>query len=144
MNGPTPNPIDTTTLKPRRPPGRRTRKARAFETEIVRLRAEGYTFEAIREALAAAGVQVGLTTVKREAARRATRLQIPKSAAPPPRQADVDASTPASRRGLPAATPAVSSLLSHSSLSADRRSGKEIAEDFVRNRIANPLIRHRS
>ena len=43
-------------LVPVRPPGPNARKARAFAADIARLRAQGYTFEAIREALAGAGV----------------------------------------------------------------------------------------
>ena len=58
-------------LVPVRPPGPNARKARAFAAEIARLRAQGYTFEAIREALAGAGVHVSNSTVQREAARAA-------------------------------------------------------------------------
>ena len=58
-------------LVPVRPPGPNARKARAFVAEIARLRAQGYTFEAIREALAGAGVDVSNSTVQREAARAA-------------------------------------------------------------------------
>ncbi len=56
-------------LIPRRPPGRCHRKARPFSAEIRRLRAEGYSFDVIREALAEAGVVVSISTVQREAAR---------------------------------------------------------------------------
>ena len=62
-------------LVPRRPPGRSSRKARAFAGEIRRLRAEGYSFEVIREALADAGVIVSKSTVHREAARRGSPSQ---------------------------------------------------------------------
>ncbi len=122
MSGPIPNPIDATTLKPRRLPGRSTRKARAFEAEIARLRAEGYTFEAIQEALAAAGVKVSRTTVKREAARHTAR-----AVAATPRPAT---RPPAARLDMP--------------IRSESRSGKDIAEDFMRNRITNPLLRNRS
>ena len=57
------------TLKPRHGPGRVTRKARAFVTEIARLHSEGYTLQNIREALADAGVIVSTSTVQREVAR---------------------------------------------------------------------------
>ncbi|MGE3854738.1 MAG: hypothetical protein AB7K09_23605 [Planctomycetota bacterium] len=60
---------DDLRLAPRRPPGRWQGKARAFAGEIGRLHAEGYTFEAIREALADVGVVVSNTTVQREVAR---------------------------------------------------------------------------
>jgi hypothetical protein len=56
-------------LIPRRPPGRCNRKAGSFSAEIRRLRAEGYSLDVIREALAAAGVVVSTSTVQREAAR---------------------------------------------------------------------------
>jgi hypothetical protein len=112
---------DEMTLHPPRPPGRSTRKARAFHAEIGQLRAQGYTFEAIREALAAAGVMVSKSTVQREAARHATRAACvhPRAATQAP-AAPID--TPV-RPGL--------------------RSGKDLAEDFVRSRITNPLLRTR-
>jgi hypothetical protein len=56
-------------LTPSRPPGRVTRKAGAYALEIQRLRDDGYTFEAIRSALAEVGIQVSLKTVQREASR---------------------------------------------------------------------------
>ncbi|RYE79267.1 MAG: hypothetical protein EOO80_06715 [Oxalobacteraceae bacterium] len=56
-------------LTPSRPPGRVTRKAGAYALEIRRLRDDGYTFEAIRSALADVGIQVSLKTVQREASR---------------------------------------------------------------------------
>ena len=58
-------------LVPVRPPGSNARKARTFAPEILRLRAQGYTFEAIREALAGAGIHVSNSTVQREVARAA-------------------------------------------------------------------------
>ena len=45
-------------LQPKRPPGRADRKAAAYASEIVRLRGEGYTYEAIREALAEVGIEL--------------------------------------------------------------------------------------
>ena len=53
-------------LRPLDWPGRVTRKARAFESEIGRLTREGYNSEAIRQALASAGVTVSRATVRRE------------------------------------------------------------------------------
>jgi hypothetical protein len=75
-------------LVPRRPPGRSSRKARAFAEEIGRLRAEGYTYELIREALADAGVIVGLSTVHREVTRwrLSARSAAPSDATLPPGQ----------------------------------------------------------
>ena len=54
-------------LAPRQPPGRKTRKARAYASEILRLREAGYSFNAIQEALADVGVKVSRSTVFREA-----------------------------------------------------------------------------
>jgi hypothetical protein len=56
-------------LNPANPPGRQTRKARAFEADIRQLRAQGYTFQAIKETLAKSGVLVSKSTVQREAGR---------------------------------------------------------------------------
>jgi hypothetical protein len=61
-------------LIPRRPPGPIPRKASAFGAEIRRLRALGYTAEAIREALADAGVHVSNSTVQRYAKRRSVAV----------------------------------------------------------------------
>ena len=58
-------------LTPRQPPGRKSRKVLAYASEIRRLRAEGHTNEAIREALADVGVEVSRSTVQREAKRLA-------------------------------------------------------------------------
>jgi hypothetical protein len=117
-------------LAPKHPPGRRTRKARAFEAEIRQLRAEGYTFESIRTALADAGVHVSRSTVQREAARQAHD-----AAAEADDGAARNTDMPMKRRPpRPALAPA----------RAEPLSGKDIAEAFVRNRITNPLIRNRS
>jgi hypothetical protein len=117
-------------LAPKHPPGRRTRKARAFEAEIRQLRVAGYTFEAIRAALADAGVQVSRSTVQREAVRQALDAA-PEGDDGAARGAD----TPTKRRPpVPVLAPA----------RAEPLSGKDIAEAFVRKRITNPLIRNRS
>ena len=101
-------------LAPKHPPGRQTRKARAFEAEIRQLRAEGYTFESIRAALADAGVQVSRSTVQREAARQALDA-VPESEEGAARNAD----TPTTRRPpKPTLAPA----------RAEPLSGKDIAE----------------
>lgn len=119
MNRPPPHREDTATLVPKRPPGRGSRKARAFASEIGRLHALGYTFEAIREALADAGVHVSKSTVQREAARCATAAP-----ATPPQPAIADEAS--AQRRQPEAI-----------------SGKDIAEAFVRGRITNRLIREK-
>ena len=65
-------------LRPTVPPGNAQRKLRGFEGEIARLRSEGYTISAIRQALEDTGIKVGWATVQREA----TRLAKPSIAAP--------------------------------------------------------------
>lgn len=80
-------------LTPRRPPGRLSRKARAYASDIRRLYAEGYTLDAIREALADEGVVVSKSTVQREIAWRPRRNLPPEpqatAPAPPPRQPSI-------------------------------------------------------
>jgi hypothetical protein len=107
------------------------------------LRAQGYTFEAIRQALAAAGVHVSNATVQREVARiaksrvtavnmesagRPVRGHVSAAPAPPP---DVSDSTPPS------------STSPDGRSASDMRSAKEIAETFTSSQITNPLVRAR-
>lgn len=125
-------------LTPRSPPGRRNRKGRAFEDQIARLRAEGYTLEAIRDALAAVGVHVSKSTVQREATRDAKRVQAPGLAGSPAKHVIASATPSLVPTALSPTTPATSPT------PADRRSGKDIAEAFVRGRVTNPLISPRS
>lgn len=122
-------------LTPRTAPGRSTRKARAYASEIVRLHAEGHSCEAIRLALLDIGVQVSGSTVQREVARHASRkrsfpartsasfpapmARSPPRAAPPP-----PPTQPPSRTARPAG-----------------RHGRDIADEFFKDRIDNPLIR---
>ncbi|WP_144290090.1 hypothetical protein [Ideonella sp. A 288] len=56
-------------LNPKQPPGHAKRKALRYANEVHRLRAEGHTLEAIRQALLDAGVSVSVSTVWREANR---------------------------------------------------------------------------
>mgnify|MGYP000847483337 FL=1 len=123
-------------LIPTRPPGPNLRKARAFAAEIWQLRAQGHTFESIREALAAAGIQVSNSTVQREVA-RAARLR---TAVTPPAMGVTVAQPmpPAVTTTTPAPT-----ALPDPSVGIEPRCGKDIAEAFMRNRITNPLIRSR-
>jgi hypothetical protein len=113
------------TLTPRQPPGRSSRKARAFEAEIRQLHAQGYSFEAIREALADAGIHVSKSTVQREMSRQARHLSA--------------AALPINSRPVATAQPSV--IGASCAQMPDARSGKAIAEAFVRNRITNPLLR---
>lgn len=117
------------TLVPKLPPGRANRKALQFSNDIHRLRNDGYTFSAIRMALLDAGISVSLSTVKREAARRATfamRQQQAFTTEPPAptraaRAPNVDA--PSARVPIPQAT-----------------TGREIAEAFFAAHPSNPLF----
>jgi hypothetical protein len=100
------------------------------------LRAQGYTFEAIREALAAVGVCVSNATVQREVARFAkckppvAARMAPPPAARSPAHPDLD-STPAT--GATWHQPA-----------DGEHSGKDLAAAFMKGRITNPLFRNRS
>ena len=118
-------------LIPRKPPGRLSRKALAFESEISRLRAEGHTCEAIRQALLDAGLSVSRSTVKREVARSAKRSHIARATYAVAERVRVHPVQ--SSPGPP----------SPLALATDPRSSKEIAEAFVKGRITNPLLRPR-
>ncbi len=123
-------------LVPKRPPGPNVRKARAFAAEIVDLRAQGYTFEAIREALADAGVAVSNTTVQREAARAVNRPG-PVSRMPIPAAVAKDGPGRLATVAVPSAT--------ETSVPPprDRLSGRAVAEAFFSTQITNPLIREK-
>ena len=125
-------------LTPKLPPGRANRKALAFSSEIHRLRASGYSFEAIRLALLDAGVNVSRTTVKREAARRLVVAPIaPQGPGSPPMPA-LGPSTVTPEQATTAHPPRVAARFI-----GDSRSGREIAAEFMKDRISNPLIRER-
>lgn len=128
-------------LVPREPPGRSTRKARGFAPDIRELRAQGYTFEAIREALAAAGVHVSKATVQREVARLDKGPATTVAASSGDRSGhELQSAEPMAKipefRTPPLASP-------DSPAEVDLRSGKEIAEAFTSSRITNPLVRAR-
>ena len=114
-------------LSPKDPPGRSTRQARGFVADIRQLRAQGYTFEAIRQALAEAGVKVSKSTVQREMTRLA-------STSP-------SGSVAVTEPSLPVSVPATAPSPVAPSVVTDLRSGKEIAEAFAGTRITNPLFR---
>ena len=128
-------------LVPKEPPGRSTRKARGFAPDMRELRAQGYTFEAIREALAAAGVRVSKATVQREVARLAKSPSTAVAAFSGFRSGhELQSAEPMTEtpelRTPPLATP-------DSPAEVDLRSGKEVAEAFTSSRITNPLVRAR-
>ncbi|MBS3996465.1 MAG: hypothetical protein KGZ67_03890 [Hydrogenophaga sp.] len=135
-------------LVPNEPPGRSTRKARAFAPEMRALRAQGYTFEAIRQALATAGVHVSNATVQREVARLANGPATAAAAhcghgpGPESQRAVVATETPGFAPPPPPSPPQPSSSPDRPA-EADLRSGQEIAEAFANGRITNPLVRAR-
>jgi hypothetical protein len=121
-------------LVPPGPPGRITRKARDFEADIVQLRAQGYTLDAIRQALEAAGVRVSISTVRRESLRRgrtapASQATFPKSMADLPAAVSQDAAPVAAPNGSVNAAPAA------------WLKGRDVAEAYMRDLVTNPLYR---
>jgi hypothetical protein len=129
------------TLQPTQPPGRRSRKARAFGADIARLHALGYSQEGIREALAEAGVVVSRGTVRRELLRPQAVHAPPVTSAPPstsvPSPLEAALAVPANAQTSANPSPPL--------LSAPRtQTSKEIAADFMKGRHTNPLIRNRS
>ena len=121
-------------LAPLQPPGRITRKARDFEAEIVQLRAQGYSLEAIRQALAGVAVHVSISTVRREANRHAAPNPIAAAGANAP------GVLPAAPPLAPATTVAPAGLVNTAGM-PEQPSGKDLAEAFVRTKSTNPLIR---
>jgi len=116
-------------LQPRREPGRSDRKAAAYASEILRLRAEGYTFEAIREALADVGIRLSESALRREVRRHQ-------------RPADRAASGVRSASRTPAtATASSPPRLAPVSSAATGSSGPEIAKAFFDAHPSNPLLR---
>jgi hypothetical protein len=124
-------------LTPIRLPGPNARKARAFEADIVQLRAQGYTFEAIREALAAAGILVSNSTVQREVA-RATRRAVH---ATPPTASGLNKGGSESPSMASAAPATAAVALLDPAVPREWRSGQDVAEAYTRSVITNPLIR---
>jgi hypothetical protein len=123
-------------LAPRNPPGRVTRKARAFTAEILQLRDQGYTFEAIRAALADAGVHVSSSTVRREVTKTAGRVH----AVRPARTAASNPSSPQppGLAAVAAVVPATSGEVAPDLARPIR--GKETAEAFFSLHHSNPLF----
>lgn len=130
-------------LIPTDPPGRSSRKARRFAQDMRELRAQGYTFEAIRMALAAVGVHVSNATVQREVARAATSRGAELAVDSRLRSGnELTAPAPMPSTAAPEST-TVSSPALEDAIETDARSGKEIAEAFASSRITNPLARAR-
>ncbi len=114
-------------LQPKRPPGRADRKAGAYASEIVRLRAEGYTYETIREALVEVGIELSESALRREVRRHQQRNIRAAPDVRPPSQALHAPSLPMPK-GL-ATGPQSSSA-----------TGREIAEAFFNANPSNPLF----
>lgn len=122
-------------LVPLAPPGRITRKARDFEVDIVQLRAQGYTLDAIRQALNAAGVHVSISTVRREALRSAAAVPAPTAESAKRQPLTPPVSTHDQAGGaLPAAS-------ASTSVPSDWRSGKDVAQAYTSSVITNQFIR---
>jgi len=117
-------------LQPKRPPGRADRKAAAYAVEILRLRAEGYTYETIREALADVGIELSESALRREVRRQQQRRGV--HVAPSVRQPSPMPDTPS--QPVPQA-PATGPPPSTGS------SGREIAEAFFNAHPSNPLFK---
>lgn len=115
-------------LQPKRPPGRADRKAAAYAGEILRLRAEGYTYQTIREALADVGIELSESALRREVRRRQQRVG---RAAPGIRP-------PAPVSGAPSLP--VPQAASTGPLPSPATSGRDIAEAFFNAHPSNPLF----
>lgn len=115
-------------LQPKRPPGRIDRKAGAFASEIVELRRAGYTYDAIREALADVGIELSTTTLRREVRRlrSAVKPTVPRTAAIPPVTAIV---------AQPQAPPPISPTRHPGP------KGRDVAEAFFEANPSNHLLR---
>ena len=125
-------------LVPTQSPGRGTRKARDFAAEIVELRKQGYTLDAIRAALADAGVHVTISTVWREANRVGAppvSKAVAQTASSPPPHPVQGTQQPRARTAVPADSRTTPPVL------AERPDGKKQAELFMSTQITNPLIR---
>jgi hypothetical protein len=116
-------------LQTRRPPGHGKRKALTYAADIISLRGQGHSLSAIREALEDAGVQVSISTVRREVLRGASAAMVLEPAPAPP-------SIGLARRGE------AGQLFSAADLAPGTPSlpGKAIAEEFMRGRPTNPLF----
>jgi hypothetical protein len=132
------------TLTPKLPPGRANRKALAFAAEISRLRAAGYSFDAIRGALLEVGVTVSQTTVKREVAKAAgvaVLTELSNGKAPcnvaPRSQA---AQTSKQSEPYPLLKFGTAEVPPLSRPGASRR-GEDIADKFMEGRVTNSLFK---
>jgi hypothetical protein len=140
MTGMTTDRSEVSPLLPKEAPGRRDRRARAFAAQIRELQARGYTLDAIRQALADAGIHVSRSTVHREATRpiEAAAAVAPAGAARPPSLAKrppdpISAPTPITSAPALCASAGASQALTPS--------GKDLAAAYFEGHISNELIR---
>ncbi|MDC6166475.1 hypothetical protein [Paucibacter sp. XJ19-41] len=124
-------------LAPTEAPGRITRKARQYQAAIAELRAQGYTLAAICRSLAAAGMHVSVSTVRREAIRQAAPARIPSLQ---PHLAAHGASSPAYASEPTVARATTTASLPRAGVSVPC-SAKDEAEIFALGVITNPLVR---
>jgi hypothetical protein len=121
-------------LKPRRQPGRSDRKAAVYASEIARLRSAGYTYEAIREALADVGIDLSTSALRREMRRLRKRptgvASVKEIESQPPSRPLASATPPPSLASAPRAAVLVGC------------SGQDIAEAFFNANPSNPLLRN--
>ena len=118
-------------LKPKRQPGRADRKAATYALEIVRLRGAGYTYAAIREAMAEVGIELSTSALRREVRRLCGgSSSAPCDSQPLPRSTaamTACSASGASAPPCPAASPG--------------SRGREVAEAFFSAHPSNPLVR---
>ena len=124
------------TLLPTQGPGRLTRKARHYVAQIIGLRDQGYTLEAIQQALAAVGVQVSISTVRREAMR-----PLPLTSWPVAGPGGAPSAVPVAHAHPPAAA-AVSNAESSKTAGVPASSnGKDFAAAYAHSKSTNALTR---
>ena len=114
-------------LQPKRPPGRADRKAAAYTSEIVRLRTEGYTFEAIREALADVGIELSESALRREVRMQQKRVVRGMPGVRAPSQGADGPALPVPQ-SLASVPPPIAVT------------GREVAEAFFNSHPSNPLF----
>ena len=138
-------------LVPDMPPGRCTRKALPFADEIHRLYATGYTLEAIRQALSAAGVTVSRSTVHREVARARRQPSVTPSEDAARRELNLASQTAAvvvtprpKEREAPASPgPPPSPEKPGQSSFANGPRGEDVAKAFMSTQVTNTFMRQK-
>lgn len=118
-------------LQTRRPPGHAKRKALIYAADITRLRDEGHTYSAIREALEDVGIAVSISAVRREVLKATSTTSAPQVVAVPlrPRADLANRGQAVSPDAAPDALPGTTPL-----------PGRAIAEEFMRGRPTNTLF----